>query len=1070
MRKLAGKRGKEKTPSDSLSMQYTGWERTPPFGGVLLQSKSPDLGDSGVGEKRNMARRNPSSLGRNAARGRSRPISRISRRLDPPSSSASASVSTSGANPAPVPSDDDVPEIYMEMLSESRSQHQSTVNRPLKRRRIGERTEMTARSADDGLDTQIQDGGDASIKMHHPETENLGKSVVQTIYDLDISDDDESEPDWEDIDIQGQAPASSLLSQNNQEESLQITLHREDSKGKEKTVARRRKPVTGQEKKRRLDIHKLHLLCLLSHVERRNSWCNNEQTQKFLRRMLPKSVVLCLNPKPELPQFTRSTTFADGLKRASEIFHRRFRVTEAGMRSPRWLEDLNAAQNAIALQSNTELVVSKSDFQKQSESLQGSRDFGAQLFCALLRGAGVDTRLVCSLQPLPFTGAAKGDYPQKPGKEYITISDDDVGSSNETTGTNTPATEANPPRTTRRIGQPRFSSSSAASPARPATPTTQPLNIQNSPYPVYWVECFNDAMQKWVSVDPIATNTVGKPSQFEPPASDRYNNMSYVIAFDEDGFAKDVTRRYTKAFSSKTRRFRVEYTQGGERWWNRTMRAFEQPFPQDRDQLELGELTSKSAAEGMPRNVQDFKNHPIYALERHLRSNEVIYPKREIGRVGVTKLSINKKIQPLEPVYRRADVCTVKSADGWYRQGRSVKPGEQPLKRRQPLRKATTPFAQADPTQSDEEAAETPMYAAFQTELYKPLPVVNKCVQKNAYGNIDVYTPTMVPEGGVHIKHPDAIQAARLLGIDFAVAVTGFKFKGRHGTAVTEGIVAAVEYQEALDAVIDGLQDERAQQEDARKTMAALLMWKKLLIKLRVAERINSYRIEGEDDSEEKERSMSPIDDFSGAGGFIPEEGDFGSADRPGDDDISAAGGFLVEENDYLAQDTTVGMEEASVSQGPSTQMRGLDISATQQSNLNQRPEAPSQYTLIVVPNNRNEDIPAPSQEPIPPGPVAQRPEGADNLLPDTTNANRIDPLSGLPGNAPLQTESSYIYNPELDPDSEAISPIADMDAPDERSVPDLIHVDSDSDIDCSSMLSHDPDDDDAEPDWLLSD
>ena len=36
--------------------------------------------------------------------------------------------------------------------------------------------------------------------------------------------------------------------------------------------------------------------------------------------------------------------------------------------------------------------------------------------------------------------------------------------------------------------------------------------------------------------------------------------------------------------------------------------------------------------------------------------------------------------------------------------------------------------------------------------------------------------------------------------------------------------------------------------------------------------------------------------------------------------------------------------------------------------------------------------------------------------------------------------------------------------------LPDLVHEDFDSEIERGSMLSHDPEDDDAEPEWLLSD
>ena len=42
------------------------------------------------------------------------------------------------------------------------------------------------------------------------------------------------------------------------------------------------------------------------------------------------------------------------------------------------------------------------DFREAARDMNASRDVGAQLFCAMLRSAGADARLVCSLQPLPF--------------------------------------------------------------------------------------------------------------------------------------------------------------------------------------------------------------------------------------------------------------------------------------------------------------------------------------------------------------------------------------------------------------------------------------------------------------------------------------------------------------------------------------------------------------------------------------------------------------------------------------------------------------------------------------------
>ena len=82
-------------------------------------------------------------------------------------------------------------------------------------------------------------------------------------------------------------------------------------------------------------------------------------------------------------------------------------------------------------------------------------------------------------------------------------------------------------------------------------------------------------------------------------------------------------------------------------------------------------MADRQAREPMPRNVQDFKNHPIYALERHLRRNEVIHPKTESGKVAAGKSG-------LEPVYRRRDVHVVRSAEAWYKLGSDIKVGTAP--------------------------------------------------------------------------------------------------------------------------------------------------------------------------------------------------------------------------------------------------------------------------------------------------------------------------------------------------------------------------------------------------------
>ena len=124
-----------------------------------------------------------------------------------------------------------------------------------------------------------------------------------------------------------------------------------------------------------------------------------------------------------------------------------------------------------------------------------------------------------------------------------------------------------------------------------------------------------------------------------------------------------------------------------------------------------------------------------------------------------------------------------------------------------------------------------------------------------------------------------ATRAARLLGIDYADALTGFEFRGRHGTAVLKGIVVAAEYQEAMEAVLDGYRDQQARMEEEARTVAALKTWKRFLVGLRIKERIDAY---GEDDGAadrdegieyEKDEGDDIEDEYvdDGGGGFFPE-------------------------------------------------------------------------------------------------------------------------------------------------------------------------------------------------------
>lgn len=88
-----------------------------------------------------------------------------------------------------------------------------------------------------------------------------------------------------------------------------------------------------------------------------------------------------------------------------------------------------------------------------------------------------------------------------------------------------------------------------------------------------------------------------------------------------------------------------------------------------------------------------------------------------------------------------------------------------------------------------------------------------------------------------------------------------------------------MEYKEAIEAVIEGFRDEEARTEEQRRSLAALVMWRKFMVGLRIKERVDGYEVEGEGSTNEPvevesgmARKMN-VDDYGG--GFLAaDEGD----------------------------------------------------------------------------------------------------------------------------------------------------------------------------------------------------
>ncbi|KKF97008.1 DNA repair protein rhp41 [Ceratocystis platani] len=259
------------------------------------------------------------------------------------------------------------------------------------------------------------------------------------------------------------------------------------------------------------------------------------------------------------------------------------------------------------------------------------------------------------------------------------------------------------------------------------------------------------------------------------------------------------------------------------------------------DFAENVELQDYLAREPMPKNISDFRGHPDYVLPRHLKRNQVLKPG---SQVCGTVAPVSKA--PVERVYPRADVRVVHSHDKWFRLGRQVRPGERPAKMLVRRTQKNRNFDSND--DMPEVDTYTPAYTEEQTDVFQHPPVVNGRLPRNKFGNLEIYVPGMIPNGGAYLAHNKAVKAAYLLGIDYAPVVSGFEFRGRHGTAVMKGAVVAAEHAEAMYAVLAGFDDMQTSALEDRKRRLVLKAWTRFLKGLRIRAEI------WKDVDEEKER------------------------------------------------------------------------------------------------------------------------------------------------------------------------------------------------------------------------
>jgi xeroderma pigmentosum group C-complementing protein len=216
-----------------------------------------------------------------------------------------------------------------------------------------------------------------------------------------------------------------------------------------------------------------------------------------------------------------------------------------------------------------------------------------------------------------------------------------------------------------------------------------------------------------------------------------------------------------------------------------------------------------------------------------------------------------------------------------------------------PIR-AVTLVRKREVEDQERETGEKPkqgMYHREQTEWIIPPPIVDGVIPKNAYGNMDCFVPSMVPEGAVHIPLRATVRVCKKLGIDYAEAVTGFEFGNKRAVPVCTGVVVAKEHEDLVIDQWEKEEEERRRKEDSKREKAALGMWRKFLMGLRIVERVREEYGEGGEEEEEMNPFTNPNRKKSAVGSAVDTPTNvMGIEDEELEEDM--AGGFFVEGHD----------------------------------------------------------------------------------------------------------------------------------------------------------------------------
>lgn len=619
------------------------------------------------------------------------------------------------------------------------------------------------------------------------------------------------------------------------------------------------------------------------------------------------------------------------LRVLAAYWRKRFRITSPGLRKHGY-KSLELLETEITSfkrdqhdpEQHGERLNDIRDFRDHAKSCEGSRDVGVQLFTALVRGIGIEARLVASLQPVGF-GWGKGDEAAvKKKRIFEDLGQEGIDPSMSNTCSTIQATEEDAQfqmksSISESSGKMRggmvkrgndasinlaFHTSSGdnndedknncfASVIKITQSSMQKdydkHYDQDQSFPTYWVEAVSPISKEIISVDPFITSPPVATSQdhlaaFESrgtKASRIKQVFAYVIAYSPDGTAKDVTTRYLKKHmwpgSTKGVRLPIErvpvYNRKGKikrhedfDWFKTVMSGYSRTDIMRTvvDDLEeakdLKALKRDKAARENAETLQSYKMSAEFVLERHLRREEAILSGSKPVRNFLAGKGKNAKE---EPVYKRSQVAVCRTAESWHKEGRQIKARVDPIKM-VPVRAVT--LTRKREVEEAERAGggklKQGMYSLDQTDWIIPPPIENGLIPKNAYGNMDCFVDSMVPKGASHIPLKSTTKICKRLNIDYAEACVGFEFGMQRAVPVIIGVVVASEHENLVIDEWKKDEEERRMRDEGKREKAALATWRKMLMGLRILKKVREDYGDADANANTKE-AMNPFTNMS---------------------------------------------------------------------------------------------------------------------------------------------------------------------------------------------------------------